>query len=398
MFWSVREYLKASMLHLVRRRVRDQLVRNRGSESHLDRLFRFADPGNPNVLTIGFGRRFATYKRSTLLFQNLDVLRQIIANRERPVLFIYCGKAHPADQPGQDLIRRIMQVAKMPEFVGHILLVEGYDLRLARRLVAGVDVWLNNPIYPLEASGTSGMKASMNGAINLSILDGWWDEAYDGSNGWAIKPASDHVDQERRNADEARTLYELLQDHVIPLYYARDGLAYSPGWVAMAKRAMASILPRFSGRRMLDEYVAKFYVPAAAAGRRYTANGFAPASEVAAWKARVREAWGGVGLHRVDTPVARIAFGDKVTIAVDVALNGLSTGDVAVELLLRQTHEVNQPWQQHRLVPKAAAGGSARYELELAPDFCGKLDYRIRAFPFHPMLTHPFEVGLMRWL
>jgi len=398
MFWSVREYLKAQMLHLVRRRIRDQLVRNRGSESHLDRLFRYADPNNPNVLTIGFGRRFATYKRSTLLFQDLDMLRQIIGNPERPVLFIYCGKAHPADQPGQDLIRRIMQVAKMPEFVGHILLVEGYDLRLARRLVAGVDVWLNNPIYPLEASGTSGMKASMNGAINLSILDGWWDEGYDGGNGWAIKPASDHVDQEKRNADESRTLYELLQDHVIPLYYARDGLAYSPGWVAMAKRAMSSILPHFSSRRMLDEYVSKFYVPASIGGRRYTANGWATARDVAAWKARVHGAWHGVAMRRVDAPVARIAFGQTVKVAVEVTLNGLSTDDVAVDLMLRQAHEVNQPWQQHNLVPSGVTDGTARYELELAPDICGKLDYRIRAYPHHPRLTHRFEVGLMRWL
>jgi starch phosphorylase len=291
-----------------------------------------------------------------------------------------------------------MQVAKMPEFVGHILLVEGYDLRLARRLVAGVDVWLNNPIYPLEASGTSGMKASMNGAINLSILDGWWDEGYDGGNGWAIKPASDHVDQEKRNADEARTLYELLQDHVIPLYYARDGLAYSPGWVAMAKRAMASILPQFSGRRMLDEYVAKFYVPAAGAGARLASDGCAPARDLAAWKMRVQEAWPGVSLRRADAPPARIAFGEKVKVAVEVTLNGLATDDVAVELLLRQTHEVNQPWQQHRLAAAPLAAGTARYEIELAPDICGKLDYRLRAYPHHPLLTHRFEVGLMRWL
>jgi starch phosphorylase len=238
----------------------------------------------------------------------------------------------------------------------------------------------------------------MNGAINLSILDGWWDEGYDGGNGWAIKPASDHVDQDKRNADEARTLYEVLQDHVIPLYYARDGLAYSTGWVAMAKRAMASILPQFSGRRMLDEYVAKFYVPAASAGARLSSAGCTPARDVAAWKTRVHEAWPGVGLRRADAPPARIAFGEKVKVAVDVTLNGLATDDVAVELLLRQTHEVNQPWQHHLLAAAPAAAGAARYELELAPDICGKLDYRIRAFPRHPLLTHRFEVGLMRWL
>ena len=285
------------MLQLVRQRVHTQLVRNRGSESHLDRLFRYADPGNPNVLTVGFGRRFATYKRSTLLFKDLDALRQIVCNPERPVLFIFTGKAHPDDHPGQDLIRHIMQVAKMPEFVGHLLLVEGYDLRLARRLVAGVDVWLNNPIHPLEASGTSGMKAAMNGGINLSVLDGWWDEGYDGTNGWAIKPASDRIEQAARDLDEAHTLYEILQDHMLPLYYAREGLTHSPGWVRMAKRAMTTILPRFNAERMLTDYLTKFYGPAAQRGRAYQDAQCATAGEIARWKERVRAAWPSVSIR-----------------------------------------------------------------------------------------------------
>ncbi|MCL4761352.1 MAG: alpha-glucan family phosphorylase, partial [Burkholderiales bacterium] len=261
MFWSVREYLKSQMLNLVRQRVTRQLLRNRGSESHLDRLFRYADPNNPKVLTIGFGRRFATYKRSTLLFHDLDLLREIACNPERPVLFIFAGKAHPADEPGQDMIRHIMRVAKERQFTGHLLFVEGYDLRLARRLLAGVDVWLNNPIYPLEASGTSGMKAAMNGGLNLSVLDGWWGEGYDGVNGWAIKPASERADERARDADEARTLYEILQDQVVPMYYDHDGLAYSQRWVAMAHRAVASVQPPADAARMVNEYVARVYGP-----------------------------------------------------------------------------------------------------------------------------------------
>ena len=166
-----------------------QHFRSHGSESHLDRMLKYVDSYNPNILTIGFARRFATYKRATLLFENLDWLKEILSDNERPVLFLFAGKAHPADQPGQDLIRQVQGIANMPEFEGKIMLVEGYDLGLARRLVSGVDVWLNNPVYPLEASGTSGMKAGMNGAINLSVLDGWWGEGYDGTNGWAIKPA-----------------------------------------------------------------------------------------------------------------------------------------------------------------------------------------------------------------
>ncbi len=399
MFWSVREYLKSQMLEIVRQRIRDALVRNRGSESHLERLFKYADPRNPKVLTIGFGRRFATYKRSTLLFEDLDALKQIVSDPERPVLFIFAGKAHPADTPGQDLIRHVMRIARMPDFAGRVLLVENYDLRLARRLVAGVDVWLNNPIHPLEASGTSGMKASMNGTINLSVLDGWWDEAYDGSNGWAIKPASDRLGPQERDDDEARTLYELLQDRVIPMFYDRNGLAYSSDWVAMAKHAMASVLPRFNAERMLTEYVQKLYGPAAAHGREYHAHGYAGAREVAAWKEQVREQWPRVRMRRIDTPPHRIAFGERVRVEVDVTLAGLAAHDVSVELLLAPSRPDDTSLQQLQLVATDGGGDDEqRYALDLAPEFCGKLDYRIRAYPQHPKLTHRFELGLMLWL
>jgi starch phosphorylase len=399
MFWSVREYLKAQMLDIVRLRIGEALLRNRGSESHLDRLFKYADPRNPKVLTIGFGRRFATYKRSTLLFEDLDALKQIVSDPERPVVFIFTGKAHPADTPGQDLVRHIMRVGRMPDFAGRVLLVENYDLRLARRLVAGVDVWLNNPIHPLEASGTSGMKASLNGTINLSVLDGWWDEAYDGNNGWAIKPASDRLGQHERDDVEASTLYELLQDRVIPMFYDRDGLAYSTAWVTMAKHAMATVLPTFNAERMLGQYVDKLYAPAASRGRDYHAHGCAGAREVAAWKEKVRAAWPQVRLRRVDTPPHRIVFGDHVNIEVAVALAGLAPHDVVVELLLQPARGGDAAPQR---LPLAAgerdADGEQRYTLDLAPELCGKLDYRIRAYPHHPKLTHPFELGLMQWV
>src|SRR5258708_2337147 len=312
LFWSVWLSLKAQMVHLVRHRVARQHLRNRGSEAHLDRLLRYADPLNPNVLTIGFARRFATYKRAALLFEDLDWLRQILGDEKRPVLLIFAGKAHPADVPGQDIIRRITQMAHLPDFEGKILLIEDYDLRLARRLVSGVDVWLNNPVYPLEASGTSGMKAGMNGVLNLSVLDGWWDEGYDGKNGWAVKPASPELDPHRRDDEEARTLYEILEHHVMPLYYRRgSGSAagsYSPEWVQMAKRSMASLLPRYDASRMLGEYVSKFYLPASRQGHRYAEHGFEGAKAMAAWKARVRAAWPGVAARRLDSPRHRIQF------------------------------------------------------------------------------------------
>lgn len=413
-FWSVHQSLKSQMLHLLRDRMARQHARNHGSEAHLDRLLRLADPLNPNILTIGFARRFATYKRATLLFTNLDWLREIVSDQQRPVLFIFAGKAHPADQPGQQLIRRVAEVARMPEFESRILLVEGYDLRLARRLVSGCDVWLNNPVFPLEASGTSGMKAAMNGVINLSILDGWWGEGYDGSNGWGIKPVSRKLDPERRDLEESRTLYELLQDSVLPLYYAKEAFGYSPGWVALAKRSIASLMPRFCSTRMLDEYVNKFYQPASAQWRRFSGGDFDQARALAEWKARIRRGWHAVSLRRVDDPATRIGFGEGITVSVAAQLGELRPEDVTIELLLDDEARAGAalPLRPLRAPAPGHAGhatplehkgrigdqGEHLFALQLKPAVCGKLDYRIRIYPTHSLLTHPLEMGMMVWL
>src|SRR6266850_308606 len=399
-FWSVRQDIKARMLHMLRHRISRQHLRNHGSESHLERLLRYCDPAKPNTLTIGFGRRFATYKRATLLFNDLDNFRRIVGDKDRPVVFLFAGKAHPADEPGQELIRTLVHMSGQEEFQGRLLFIEGYDLHIARRLVSGVDVWLNNPVHPLEASGTSGMKAGMNGVINLSILDGWWDEGYDGQNGWAIKPASPQLDQHRRDQEEARTLYELLQDSVTPLYYKRAEGGYSAEWIRMAKRSMASLLPRFDASRMLGEYVSKYYLPAARQGQRYAQNGYEAARTMATWKARVRAAWPGVALRRLDAPPSRIQFGETVAVEVGVKLNGLSPADVCVELLLtRALREAAPLSHSHELAPAGPDEQSEqRYRLDLKPGLAGRLDYRIRVYPRHDLLTHPYEMGLSTWL
>ncbi len=404
-FWSVRQSIKAQMLHLVRYRVTQQHVRNQSSQSHIDRLLRLADPENPNVLTIGFARRFATYKRATLLFRDLARLQRIICNPERPVLLIFAGKAHPADKPGQEFIRRIHEVAQMPEFEGHILIVEGYDLRLARRLVSGVDVWLNNPIYPLEASGTSGMKAGLNGVINLSVLDGWWGEGFqqsdEGANGWAIKPASSIHDDERRDQEEGRSLYETLQDRVVPLYYARGPMGYSPGWVHKAKRSIATITPRFNSQRMVGEYVTKYYGPADHQWRLKSADNFAAARALAEWKHKVQQSWPKISLRRADSPQRRLGFGESLRIEVAVRLDGLSADDVAVEMLLARPSANAKSRPPRRLFfdyRGPGEDGESLFVLDLTPEVCGKIDYRIRAYPHHEHLTHPFEMGMMLWL
>ncbi len=401
LFWSARRNLKAGLLQIVRSRIRVRHVRNQGGEAHLDRLFKLVDPDNPNVLTIGFARRFAAYKRAMLLFDNLDWLREIVSDRDRPVVFIFAGKAHPADVPGQELIRRVHEVARMPALEGKILLVEGYDLHLSRRLVAGVDVWLNNPVYPLEACGTSGMKAAMNGAINLSVLDGWWAEGYEGDNGWAIKPESLVLDEQRRDHEEAHTIYEILQDQVLPLYYARGDTGYPQEWTRMAKRSIASVMPRFRAARMIGEYVARFYLPASHQGRQLAEQQFAPAARIAAWKARVRTAWPQVSLRRLDAPKQRIGFGENIAVEVGAKLSDLSPEDIVVELLMTRL-DGDSGEERVLKYPLVSTGridaGEHVFTLDVAPELCGKIDYRIRAYPRPEALTHPFEMGLMVWV
>jgi starch phosphorylase len=401
-FWSVHQILKVKMLNAVSERISDQHFRNHGSEAHLDRLLKYVNPENPNILTVGFARRFATYKRATMLFGDLAWLREILHNPERPVVFIFAGKAHPADVPGQDLIRRVTQISKMSEFTGKVLMVEGYDLALARKLVSGVDVWLNNPLYPLEASGTSGMKAGMNGIVNLSVLDGWWGESYDGKNGWAIKPVSEMLSEEVRTHEETRTLYELLQDQVVPSYYAYGKMGFSPNWVKMAKHSMATIIPRFNSKRMVGEYLAKCYLPASRQYQLYTQNQAENSHRVAAWKTRVKTAWAGVTLRRTDTMTAQINYGDSVCFEVAVNLNGLTPEDVVVEMIIGYSlkkHSVESE-RHYQFVSSGELNdaGESLFFTELKPEQCGNLEYHMRVYPFHELLTHPFELGMMRWL
>lgn len=400
-FWSIRQTLKSQMFHGIRARLTEQNIRNHGSDAHLDRLLKFADPINPNVLTLGFARRFATYKRATLLFEDLDWLRRILLDPERPVLLIFAGKAHPADLPGQAMIRRVSEVAAMPEFEGRILLVEAYDLRLARRLVAGVDVWLNNPIYPLEASGTSGMKAGINGTLNLSILDGWWGEGFDGENGWGIKPITRNADPKQRDREESRSFYEILQDQVVPLYYTRGKSGYPADWVKKSKHSMFSLLPRYNAKRMVGEYIQKFYSSASEQGLRYAKDHYAVASAVADWKTKVRSAWDGVSIRRLDVPDQRLFFGEPIYFKVAVRLNGLQPEDVFVELLIsRQYHQTRLDRFKHFRLECTGKPGVEEHQFELthAPERCGRQEYYLRVYPYHPMLVHPLEMGMMLWV
>jgi len=417
-FWNIRQTVKSRMLAKVCDTLTAQHLPYQISETHLERLLKYIDPKNPNILTIGFARRFATYKRASLLLREIDRLRTIINDTQKPVVFIFAGKAHPADGPGQDLLRLIYNKSCLPEFMGKILVVQGYDLGLSRRLVSGVDVWLNNPVYPEEASGTSGMKVAINGGINLSVLDGWWPESYDGENGWAIKPSPHHDNPELRDNEDARSLYEVLQDDVIPLYYDREKDGYSEGWVKKAKHSMATILPRFNTQRMLKDYLSDFYLPASRQGRRLNSDNYAIAQTLAHWKANVRAKWSGVEARPLSAPQIQMTSGESINIQVAVRLNDLQPTDVAVELLLSRKDyhpEVLVPTQQdlqniwqnnkmetvsYRFVPEHPLhdSGEYLYNLTLRPDLSGGLSYRIRVFPYHEVLVDAHEMGMMKWV
>lgn len=421
-FWYVNQRVKSNMLIALRQRLERQYQRNKVSDAHVHRLLKYLDPDDPSVLTIGFARRFATYKRATLLLHDLGWLRQIVDKDERPVVFIFAGKAHPADSPGQELLREIHEISKDPAFVGKVLLVEGYDMGLGRLLTAGVDVWLNTPVAPLEASGTSGMKAAINGTVNLSVLDGWWAEAYDGTNGWGM-PGSSAPDPAERDREDARTLYETLQDEVIPLYYDLDDeQGFSPGWVSLCKRSMVTVLPHFNSRRFLHDYAVSFYGPAVRQGKAAAADDYAVARDLAGWKRKVQAAWSGVSLKLVGGAPDRMPVDGKLAIQVEAALGELSPEDVRVECVLHrelcsemavplpsfasrglQTEDGirdldGEPVLVAPFTGEAVAPGKALYQLNLALPWTGKLHYEIRAVPSHRHLTHPYELGLMRWL
>jgi starch phosphorylase len=378
---------------------------------------RFVNPDDPNVLTAGFARRFATYKRATLLFNDLARLAAIVGDARRPVIFVFAGKSHPADEPARKLLRDVNAISAGPEFLGRIIFVEDYDVALARLLVAGVDVWLNNPISPLEASGTSGIKAAINGTVNLSVLDGWWAEGCDGRNGWAIAAAANDNEGDR-DRDDAQSLYELLEDEVIPLYYARNEHGFSPEWVARSKHSMASIIPHFNMRQVLDNYRQGLYRPAAQGAHALAADRHAGARALAGFKDKVARTWPRVALRQLDNVPVRLDFGGRLKMRVAAFLNGLDPQDVRVELVLKRTLPVGEteppPYTSFNQEDGAKTRGAVReffkatgqvdsegsheFAIDCAPPWCGRLDAQVRIVPHHALLSHPYEMGMMKWL
>ncbi len=400
-YWSVHRAIKQQMLEDICERITHQSMRNHSSHAHTQQVLRAISDPDSDILVLGFARRFATYKRATLLFSDPQRLAALLNDPQRPAVIVFAGKAHPNDEPGQHLIRVIHEFSLRPEFIGKILLLEGYDMALARRLVSGVDVWLNTPEFPLEASGTSGQKAAINGVINLSVLDGWWGEGYNQENGWAIPPRGTDHDLEYRNREEAQDLLEIFEHHVIPLYYDdRDGRGYSQGWVKMSKASMISILPRFNSHRMLRDYVTRFYHPAQEQRRRMLADDCENARRLAEWKHKVRDCWPGVTMHLESAPSDHAVHGESLPLRVRAHLNGLTANDVVVECLVGQATGESEfsIAQTARLVACEEEGDGLQFGLDLMPQLSGLQYYKIRMYPHNPLLCHRFELGAMIWL
>ncbi len=351
------------------------------------------------MLTIGFARRVPSYKRLTLMMSDEDRLRSILLNPERPVQIVIAGKAHPADEGGKRLIQDIVRFAGSEDVRHRIVFLPDYDMALGQLMVQGCDVWMNNPLRPLEACGTSGMKAALNGGLNLSVRDGWWDEWYDGQNGWAIPSADGLASPDRRDELEAAALYELIEDHVSVTFYDRDSAGLPRRWLEMVKHTIATLGPKVLASRMLRDYVEDLYAPAAASERAMVADKFAGARELAAWKRRVRAAWPRVAVEHVESNGEESPqVGARLTVRVVVDLGGLDPHDVAVEVAYGRVDDADalvDPSYLELEEGAPAENGRRRYTGEVPLGRSGAFGYSVRVVPSHPLLSGRAEMGLV---
>ncbi len=394
--WEVRKSLKAQSVRFLRRRVLRQLTRHGATPTAMHGAGELFDP---NALTIGFARRFATYKRATLIFKDLERLAKILNNPGRAVQLVFAGKAHPADKPGQELISVIHNLSHDERFVGKILFVEDYDMAVGRALTRGCDVWLNNPRRPLEASGTSGQKAAMNGLLNLSILDGWWPEGYDGVNGWAIGEGRSHGDESSADMADADALYDLLEREVAPLYYQRDSSGVPNAWLKRAKDAIATVSPAFNASRMVKDYVEDYYAPASERGLALSQQDFEAASQLALWRRRVQEGWPSVHLSARPSEDSVHKVGEALEVEAVLQPGALSGSPLRVEVVYSlEGDELNAGLHYAEMERvQEHDDGSVLYRATFKPEISGRLVYGVRAYPVGENLSNPFDVHAIRW-
>ena len=396
--WDLRMTLKNKFINFVKRDFKAKWLANqRDPSAVMDILEKI----NPNALIIGFARRFATYKRAHLLFTDLDRLAKIVNNEKFPVQFVFSGKAHPADGAGQGLIRRIMEISRMPQFLGKIIFLEDYNMVVAKRLVTGVDIWLNTPTRPLEASGTSGEKAEMNGVLNFSVLDGWWYEGYrfDEKAGWALTDKRTFTDQSQQDKLDAATIYSMLENEIIPLYFEKNSKGYSPRWIEYIKNSIGHIAPHFTMKRMIDDYIIRFYDPESRRFNALAANNFALAKEIVAWKEKVVAAWDGIKVldFQADGPIASFT-GQTYNVKAVIDTNGLGRS-IGLEFVVYRVKDGEEHlYETKQFTVTKEDNGILTYELHDKIHDAGVFRYGFRLYPTNPNLAHRQDFAYVRWI
>lgn len=397
--WKTRMALKEKLIKYIRDKFTKQWLRNQGDPA---RVVSLLERINPNALMIGFCRRFATYKRAHLLFTDLDRLSKIVNDPERPVLFFFSGKAHPADGAGQGLIKKIFEISQRPEFLGKIIFLEDYDMQLARRLVSGVDIWMNTPTRPLEASGTSGEKAEMNGVVNLSVLDGWWVEGYRQGAGWALPQERTYQNQAYQDALDAATIYSLLEHEIVPLYYAKNKKGYSENWIKVIKNSVATIAPHYTMKRQLDDYYSKFYNKEAVRSAKLQANDNRLAKEIAQWKETVAERWDSIHVVSKETELLESGgqTGQKYVLRYTIDEQGLDDA-VGLELVILKPDTDTSDCRvygvnEFKMV--GHEGNNYHFELVEEPEHAGTFKTCVRMFPKNANLPHRQDFCYVKWL
>ena len=395
--WETRMALKKKLVDYIREKFAATWLKNQGDPS---RVVTLLESITPNALYIGFCRRFATYKRAHLLFTDLERLSKIVNNPERPVKFIFSGKAHPADGAGQGLIKRIFEISQRPEFLGKIIFLEDYDMELARRLVSGVDIWMNTPTRPLEASGTSGEKAEMNGVVNLSVLDGWWVEGYREGAGWALKQERTYQNQGYQDQLDAATIYSLLENEILPLFYNRNEQGYSEGWIKTIKSSIATIAPHYTMKRQLDDYYDKFYIKQAANFKKLAANNNRLAKELAAWKETVAQRWDSIRVvSKDDSMLYSAETGKKYTLRYVIDEQGLNDA-IGLELVSIKTGKDGEEhiFSKREFEVVAHEGNNYTFEATFEPDVAGSFKSCVRMYPKNENLVYREDFCYVKWL
>ncbi len=396
--WRTHERRRERLVAFARMRLRNQLERQGAFPAELARA---EEVLNPEALTIGFARRFATYKRATLLFDDLKRMAKIVLNKDYPVQIIFAGKAHPKDNPGKEYIKNIVHIARMEDFRQHIVFLEDYDMSVARYLVQGADLWLNTPRRYLEASGTSGMKAAANGALNLSVLDGWWDEAFASEIGWAIGGDSDYEDEKYQDDVESKALYNLLENEVIPMFYDRGQSNVPRKWIELMKNSMMAISPIYNTNRMIREYAERFYVPASMKYNKMNKNKQRRSKELANWKKRITENWPKVRFIEVQGDGAKEhPLGKEIVIIAKVNLGDLSPEDVAVEIYhgrINTENQVEKGTVEEMQCTECVEGSVQTFSGKITCQSSGLYGYTVRIIPKHEDLAHPHDTGLIIW-